>query len=69
MTRAAVALTLVIAGVFATKAEAQERVVLWHAYGEAETRGLTVAVEAFEAETGITVEVVQNAFGAYESKL
>jgi len=53
----------------AVPASAQERVVLWHAYGEAEGRGLAVAVEEFEEASGIEVEVVVNAFGAYESKL
>jgi len=49
--------------------ENQGTIVLWHAYGQAEARGLRAAVEMFEAETGIQVDVVENAFGAYESKL
>lgn len=47
----------------------QPPLVLWHAYGQAEARGLVAAVEAFEADTGVEVDVVENAFGAYESKL
>ncbi len=54
---------------FAGGASAQEHLVLWHAYGEAESRGLDAAIEDFVAESGIDVEVVVNAFGAYESKL
>jgi arabinogalactan oligomer/maltooligosaccharide transport system permease protein len=53
------------------EARAQERTVtLWHAYGEAEARGLDAAVDAFaEAHPEIRVRVVHNAFGAYLNKL
>jgi arabinogalactan oligomer/maltooligosaccharide transport system permease protein len=47
-----------------------EPVVLWHAYGEAEARGLRAALDAFEREhPDVRVTVVHNAFGAYASKL
>jgi arabinogalactan oligomer/maltooligosaccharide transport system permease protein len=48
--------------------------LLWHAYGETEARGLEAAVDAFEAERAasgspVRVEVTAIPFGAYASKL
>ncbi|MBK8170663.1 MAG: extracellular solute-binding protein [Sandaracinaceae bacterium] len=45
-------------------------VTLWHAYGEAEARGLHEAITAFEAaHPGVNVTEVAVPFGAYASKL
>jgi arabinogalactan oligomer/maltooligosaccharide transport system permease protein len=48
--------------------------LLWHAYGETEARGLEAAVDAFEARRAaegrpVRVEVTAIPFGAYASKL
>lgn len=56
----------------ATGAHAQEPevVTLWHAYGEAETRGLDAAITAYEAaHPGVRVDAVRVPFGAYASRL
>ncbi|MCS6799112.1 MAG: extracellular solute-binding protein [Myxococcota bacterium] len=49
---------------------AEQEVVLWHAYGEVESRGLREAVAAFErAQPGVRVRLLAVPFGAYASKL
>jgi len=55
---------------WASPSEAQETVVLWHAYNGAEEAGLGEAIEAFEQEhPTIQVEVLPVAFAGYASSL
>jgi arabinogalactan oligomer/maltooligosaccharide transport system permease protein len=66
MTRALVALALVLASALPAHAEPLR---LWHAYGGAEEEGLREAVRAFERRTGHEVDLLAVAFGAYLAKL
>ncbi len=68
------ALLALLASSGARADDAPARLVLWHAYGESEARGLERAVDAFEAREAragrpVRVEVTAIPFGAYATKL
>jgi arabinogalactan oligomer / maltooligosaccharide transport system permease protein len=53
-----------------TRAQHGEHLVVWHAYGESEARGLNAAIDAYRAEhPEVSIDVVASPFGAYATKL
>ncbi len=77
--RGAVALSLLSAVICAavitsstssTRAQHGETLVVWHAYGETEARGLTAAIDAYRRDhPDVHIDVVASPFGAYATKL
>jgi len=58
------------AAISTTHAQHGETLVVWHAYGESEARGLHAAIDAYRADhPGVAIDVVGSPFGAYATKL
>jgi arabinogalactan oligomer/maltooligosaccharide transport system permease protein len=65
-----VALATLVASTHDSAAAQDETLVLWHAYGESEERGLRAAVDAYRAlHPEVRVDVVPSPFAAYATKL